>query len=205
MRLYQKFLLKTANFLYPFRVIGAENIPDESAVICCNHLSAIDVTYLVKYFNRKTFFVGKKELFEKKFVGGLLASFGGVPIDRENVDVKNLMRIVKLLKTGHNMVIFPEGTRNKTGSTELLPFKGGSMVLALRTKRLILPVIIYKKAKIFRRNYMMIGKPFDLSQFYQEKTTDDNVLNMENFVRSKMIDLQNELFEKLDKKKGKKK
>ena len=200
MKLYQKILVKTANLFYSCKVFGRENIPEDSAVICCNHLSAIDVLYLVNHFNKNTFFVAKKELFNKKFSGNFLASFGGVPIDRENVDVKALMNIVRLLKEGKNMVIFPEGTRNKTGTTELLPFKGGSVVLAMKTKRKVLPVIIYKKAKFLRKNYMMIGKPFDLNDFYEKNVTDENVVKMENFVRDKMVELQQELFDKMNKK-----
>lgn len=200
MKLYQKILVKTANIFYSCKVFGKENIPEESAVICCNHLSAIDVLYLVNHFNKNTFFVAKKELFNKKFSGNFLSSFGGVPIDRENVDVKALMNIVRLLKEGKNMVIFPEGTRNKTGTTELLPFKGGSVVLAMKTKRKVLPVIIYKKAKFLRKNYMIIGKPFDLNNFYEKNVTDENVVNMENFVRDKMVELQQELFDKFNKK-----
>lgn len=200
MKFYQKILVKTANLFYSCKVFGKENIPEESAVICCNHLSAIDVLYLVNHFNKNTFFVAKKELFQKKFSGSFLSSFGGIPIDRDNVDVSALMNIIRMLKSGKNMVIFPEGTRNKTGTTELLPFKAGSVVLAMKTKKKVLPVIIYRKAKFLRKNYMIIGKPFDLNEFYEKTITDENVVRMENYVRDKMMELQKELFDKLNKK-----
>lgn len=203
MNIFQKFLLSIANFLFPFKVIGAENIPEDNCVICCNHLSCIDVSYIVKYFNKNTFFVAKKEVLNNKLFGKLLKSYGGIPVDREKTDIRSLMNIIKLLKSGNNLVIFPEGTRNKSGTTELQEFKGGSMVLAAKAKKRILPLIIYKKAKLFRRNYFIIGKPFELADYYDKKLDDENVNLMENFVRDKMIELQSELHDIIKTKKKK--
>ena len=143
-----------------------------------------------------------------KFVGKLLASFGGIPIDRDNVDIRSLMNFIKLLKNGNNLVIFPEGTRNKTGSTDMLPFKGGSMLFAVKSKKAILPLVVYKKARLFRKNYLMIGKPFELSDFYDKQMTEDVISVLEKQVRDRMVELQKELFDRVDslkKKKGKKK
>lgn len=208
MNFFNKFLIKLANIIYPIKIFGQENIPEENCVVCSNHLSIIDVTYIVKKFNEKTFFLAKKEVMKGKFIGKLLGSFGGIPIDRENVDIRTLMYLIKLLKGGNNLVVFPEGTRNKTGSCELLPFKGGSMLFAVKSKKAILPLIVYKKARIFRKNYLIIGKPFELTEFYDKQMTEEVITFLENFVRDKMVELQKELFvmvENLKKKKGKKK
>ena len=95
MKLFNRFLVKIANSLYPFKVFGLENIPNNNCVICSNHLSIIDVTYIVKLFNENTYFLAKKEVMQGKFVGKLLSSFGGIPIDRENVDIRTLMNLNK--------------------------------------------------------------------------------------------------------------
>jgi 1-acyl-sn-glycerol-3-phosphate acyltransferase len=208
MNLFNKFLIKTANAIYPFKIFGLENIPESNCVICSNHLSIIDVTYIVKLFNKNTYFVAKKEVMKGKFVRKLLASFGGIPIDRDNVDIRSLMNFIKLLKNGNNLVIFPEGTRNKTGSTDMLPFKGGSMLFAVKSKKAILPLVVYKKARLFRKNFLMIGKPFELSDFYDKQMTEDVISVLEKQVRDRMVELQKELFDRVDslkKKKGKKK
>ena len=60
MNFFNKFLIKLANIIYPIKIFGQENIPAENCVICSNHLSIIDVTYIVKKFNEKTFFLAKK-------------------------------------------------------------------------------------------------------------------------------------------------
>lgn len=205
MNFFQKSLLKIASFLYPSKIYGLNNLCDSNMLICCNHLSMIDVVYLSKIFDKDTHFVAKKEVMENKLFGGLLRGFGAIPIDRENVDIRSIMNIVKVIKNGKNLVIFPEGTRNKTGSTDLLPFKGGSMVFAVKTKKPILPIIIYKKAKLFRRNHVIIGKPIELIDFFGEELNDQTVISMETYVRDKMIELQKELTEiVLSKKKSRK-
>ena len=205
MNFFQKSLLKIASFLYPSKIYGLNNLCDSNMLICCNHLSMIDVVYLSKIFDKDTHFVAKKEVMENKLFGGLLRGFGAIPIDRENVDIRSIMNIVKVIKNGKNLVIFPEGTRNKTGSTDLLPFKGGSMVFAVKTKKPILPIIIYKKAKLFRRNHVIIGKPIELIDFFGEELNDQTVISMETYVRDKMIELQKELTEMvLSKKKSRK-
>lgn len=205
MTFFHKFLIKIANFLYPSKVHGLENFNQSNVLICCNHLSMIDVVYLVKNFNKDTYFVAKKEVIENKLFGKLLSSFGGIPIDRENVDIRSLMNIIKILKSGNNLVIFPEGTRNKTGELNLLPFKGGSMVFAVKAKTPILPVIIYKKAKLFRKNHLIIGKPILLTDFYDKTLDNDTVIKMENLVRDKMVELQQNLDEIVNSKKKNKK
>ena len=205
MNFFQKSLLKIASFLYPSKIYGLNNLCDSNMLICCNHLSMIDVVYLSKIFDKDTHFVAKKEVMENKLFGGLLRGFGAIPIDRENVDIRSIMNIVKVIKNGKNLVIFPEGTRNKTGSTDLLPFKGGSMVFAVKTKKPILPIIIYKKATLFRRNHVIIGKPIELIDFFGEELNDKTVISMETYVRDKMIELQKELTEiVLSKKKSRK-
>jgi 1-acyl-sn-glycerol-3-phosphate acyltransferase len=191
MKLYQKILVKTANIFYSCKVFGKENIPEESAVICCNHLSAIDVLYLVNHFNKNTFFVAKKELFNKKFSGNFLSSFGGVPIDRENVDVKALMNIVRLLKEGKNMVIFPEGTRNKNGE-ELQELKSGVIFFAHRAKVPIVPAVFVKKTRIFRFNKIIIGEPYFVENYGKEHT-DNEVDKLSN----KLKELRSEKSEDL--------
>ena len=196
-------LIKIANFLYPSKIYGLENICSSNAVICSNHLCMIDVVYLIKYFNKDTSFVAKKEIFNNKLIGKILKGFGAVPVDRENVDIRSILTIVKILKNGNNLVIFPEGTRNKTGTTDLLPFKGGSMFFAVKTKKPILPVIINKKAKLFRKNYLIIGKPFELDEFYGRELDDQTISQMANFVREKMIELQTQLKEIISSKKNK--
>lgn len=203
MNFFQRTLVKFASVFYPTKFHGIENVCDSNTLICCNHLSIIDVLYLARIFDKDTNFLAKKEVVNNKLFGRFLRNFGAIPIDRENVDIRSILTIVKILKNGKNLVIFPEGTRNKTGNTDLLPFKGGSMVFAVKTKKPILPIIIYKKARIFRKNHVIIGKAFYLDEFYGRELNDQTISQMENFVRDKMIELQFQLKEIVSSKKKK--
>ena len=59
------------------------------------------------------------------------------PVDREGNDVQSVKTALKVLKDGHVLGIFPEGTRSK--SQELLPFHNGPVTLAHRQKVPIVP------------------------------------------------------------------
>ena len=195
---FHRFLLGIANVIFPSKIYNKENIPEGSAVIICNHFSIADVVYIAKIYNKDIGFLGKEEVFKKKLVGKLLKSCGGIPINRDNPDIKSMLSAIKLLKNGHKLAIFPEGTRNKLGYGRPLPIKGGSAVFAVKAKCPIVPIMMMKKAKIFRKNHIFIGEPFELSQFYGVKITDKEIEEMDNITMSKMIETQDKLIDILN-------
>ena len=98
------------------------------------------------------------------------------------------------------MLLFPEGTRNKSGTTNLQPIKGGTALFALRAKVPIVPIMIYKKARLFSRNKLIVGKPFELSDFYDKKCTEEDYALIDKIIFDKMVDEQNNLFNLFKKK-----
>ena len=113
-------------------------------------------------YRRKIFFLGKKEWFSSKFKSWFFRKLGGIPVDREKADITSLKNCLKTLKNGKTLVVFPEGTRNKT-EEDLLPLKGGAAMLAYMSKVKIVPVAMSKRFRPFRKNYAYIGEPFDFS------------------------------------------
>ncbi len=76
-------------------------------------------------------------------------------------------------------MLFPEGTRNKSGSKEMFKFKDGAVVFALKTGSPIIPMVQYRPPKIFRRNYVLIGKPMYLEKYSGMRTSSvkcDNIV-----------------------------
>ncbi len=195
MNSFQRFVIRLATIFYPVKVIGAENLPSDGSMIVCNHLSSIDVVYIAKIFlHKQVNFVAKKELFENKFSNKILTSYGGIPIDRDNPKISSIIKIIKTIKSGKNMVIFPEGTRNKSGNTKLLPLKGGSGIFAIKAKSAIVPMIVYKRAKLFCKNFVCIGKPFYLDEFYNTEMTEEKIALTEQIISNKMKQVQDDLF-----------
>ena len=200
MKGFKGFLLKVATLFYPYKVYGKENIPEGKAVICSNHLSMIDALYISSIFDEQLYFLSKKEAFNNKLFGKILSSYGAIPIDRSKTDYKALVSIIKIIRNGNKLVIFPEGTRNKTGSLEFLPFKAGSMVLAVKSKSPIIPIVISRKARIFRKTALIIGPSFELNDYYDKQMNDENIASMEKEVIEVMKKQQGDLLELIEKK-----
>lgn len=113
-----------ARLLFRLKVSGIENIPlSGGVIIASNHCSYLDIPLLSYGLNRHANFIGKKQLFTIPVLGTLLRLLGAIPIDRENVDRSALREIMKKLKSGNIVVIYPEGTRSPDG--RLQPGKPG--------------------------------------------------------------------------------
>jgi len=106
-------------------VKGGERLPDEPCVIVGNHLSDFDpMTLLAVLRNRNAVFISKPSNFKIPIVGSYIHGAGFVSIDRENGirAVRTLHGAAETMKkTGVDVVLYPEGTRSKTG--KLLRFK----------------------------------------------------------------------------------
>lgn len=191
---FQRFLLKIAYFFFPYKIYNFDNMPDGKAVIVSNHFSFVDPIFFLRLKNNDTIHIlAKKELFEKKLISKFLKSFNGIPIDRDNPGISSIIQVTKALKNGDKVGIFPEGTRNKTKSNLPLNFKGGSVVFALKAKCPIVPVMMLKKAKLFRKTRIIVGKPIYLDEYYDKKLSVDEINDLGTLVRNKMIEIQTEL------------
>ena len=204
MNFLHRIPLKIFNLFYPLKVVGKENIPEGKAILCSNHFSLLDCGYVSIPYNKDIKFLAKKEIFKNKLFGALVKSFGAFPIDREKPELSTIMAVIKWLKEGHKLAIFPEGTRNKSGTNEIQEIKDGTMIFSLKSRAPIVPIIIHHKARFLRRNYMIIGKPFELDEFYGKKLTDEDVKRTNEILREKMEEQQALLEEYLQNKKQKK-
>lgn len=156
---------------YHQKVFGKENLPKgENYIIVCNHFAKADAFAMSAIFRKKVYFLSKKEWFNKKGRAWLFHKLGAVPVDRDRADFTSMKNCLKILKKCGNLVIFPEGTRNKTGEN-LLPIKGGAAFIAFLAKTKIVPMAMNKRFRPFRRNYVYIGKPFDYSEYEGQKFT----------------------------------
>lgn len=131
----------------PYDVEGLENLPlNDGVIYVANHRSMIDPPLVMSLIgNRPTHLLLKSEFLDSKF-SFLLRSIGCVFVDRENKDSQTLSKeeLIKIVLNGGNIIIFPEGTRNKTNQT-LLDFKLGAVSIARITGAPIVPIAIIKK------------------------------------------------------------
>lgn len=158
---------------YRPKIKGLENIPKEEGgyMIISNHLGIIDCFAIAMLFRQKIYFMAKKELFDKKLKAKFIGWLGGIPVDRDKLDLTTVRTCLKTIKEGKILVVFPEGTRNKTREKPLLPIKGGACMIAFMSKTKILPLAMKDKFKPFRKNYMYIDNTYDFSEYQGQKLT----------------------------------
>ena len=127
--------------LTPVKVVGAEHLPaDGPVIVAANHISFFDTVVLMLSVPRKTYFVGKAEYMDSWTTSRLFPAMGLIPIERDAAKqaVAALGVAADVLRRGHVLGIYPEGTRSRDG----LLHKGhtGVAQLALMTGAPIVPV-----------------------------------------------------------------
>jgi 1-acyl-sn-glycerol-3-phosphate acyltransferase len=143
-------------------VTGVENIPaDRAVVFISNHQSDFDILIFLSYTPVPIGFVAKKELMKVPFLRTWIDLLGSVFLDRSDIrqGAKTILKGIETLKGGHSMVLFPEGTRSRTG--EMLPFKTGSFKLATKPGVPIVPVTVDGSCMVMEGNNYII-KPRDV-------------------------------------------
>ena len=173
--------------LFPTIVVGKKNIPKGRAILVCNHRSNIDYVYLFTFLWRKQYVLSKEELYKNRFVSKFFKLCGGIPVNRDNVGIGTIKSSLKVLNKDKVLTIFPEGTRNKTGS-DLLEFKGGASIFSVKTNAPIIPIFITKRPRLFILNRIVIGEPIILDKSY---LGEDGVARANNIIREKMLELKN--------------
>lgn len=190
MNFFQKIPIFFFSLLYPMKVYGKENIPEGGAVLVSNHFRAIDCGFIARICDKNIKYLAKKEIFKNKLISKIVKSYGGIPIDRDNPDMKSLLEAIKEIKKGNKLCIFPEGKRNVSGTSDLQEVKGGSVIFSVKAKCPIVPIMMLKKAKIFRKTRIIIGKPFEFSEYYGKKLSEEDIANLDQMLREKMIEQQ---------------
>lgn len=124
------FLRLSAQILFGFRVIGEEKIPLEGGVIIApNHVSYFDPPIAGLACRREAHFLAKRELFQIWFLGWLIAKYNAVPVRRGAIAKSTLKNVIGVLRGGGALLLFPEGTRSKSGRVGE-PFPGIGMIAA---------------------------------------------------------------------------
>ena len=129
-----------------FAVGGTEHVPRQGpAILTPNHSSYFDAAALAvlsRQLRRPLRVMAKIELFRIPGLGGLLRSFGAIPVDR-NADPRQALRSARaFLDAGDLVVILPEGTIPKPESSQdsLLALKAGAVLVAKRAQVPLIPI-----------------------------------------------------------------
>ena len=153
--------------LYRVKVYGKENIPKDGAVlVLSNHQSLFDPILCQGWLGRPFYYVPRDTLFVG-FWGWVIDKFYTIPINQEQASLKSMRAIIDVLKRGHIVCLYPEGSRTFDGKIDEI--KPGFSLLVRRSKAMIVPMVIdgiyerwprtQKYPKPFGRVGVIYGEP----------------------------------------------
>jgi 1-acyl-sn-glycerol-3-phosphate acyltransferase len=153
--------VRSATAIVGIKVVveGEEHILDRAAIYCVNHASNVEPPLLYGVLHKllpRLLILYKAELQKIPILSHGFNFVGFVPIERGNREQssKALDLAVERIGRGFSFLVFPEGTRSRTG--ELLPFRKGAFVMALRAQAPIVPVAIAGARDAMRRGSPII-------------------------------------------------
>jgi 1-acyl-sn-glycerol-3-phosphate acyltransferase len=145
-----------------FQIEGLENVPKEGAfLLASNHLSFLDPPALGCRLPRNLHYFARDSLF-KGPLGLLIRSLNSIPVNRSQLDLATLRRVLKVLKEGHPLLVFPEGTRSEDGN--LGEGKKGIGMLVAKSQVPVLPARVFGSYEIMGKgkSFPRIGRKLRL-------------------------------------------
>ena len=190
---YLKKWGKIARKVFPAYFFG-EDIPTGPNYLVMNHYTMFDPVISYLYLDGFLRFIAKKEIEKQAIFGKLLKKIGGIFIDRQAaLDMSSLKKIFRANKNGENILIFPEGTRNRTKSMDVQEVKEGTALFALKSLTPVVPVIMLKRQRPFSRNYVYVGKPMSLEEYKGKKINGEIIKEVTAKIRDLMSDTRKKL------------
>jgi 1-acyl-sn-glycerol-3-phosphate acyltransferase len=140
-------------------LFGEENLlKGRPQIFFCNHQSWVDIVVLTGYLPVSFKWMSTKGVFQVPFLGWHMRRAGYISVERASFRkaAKALDTALETIREGHSLIIFPEGTRSPDGN--LLPFKRGGFVLALRGHFAVVPLTISGTRRILSKGSLQINK-----------------------------------------------
>ncbi len=158
----------------PLTVRGKEHFSEgKNYIVVCNHNSYMDVPVTTPFMPRANKTMGKKEFTSTPLFGWIYA-LGSVLVDRKSEQSRkeSYNRMKKVLAIGLDMVVYPEGTRNKTAEP-LKPFYDGAFRLSVDTATPIIPAVIFNTRDILPPGKPFFLKPYKIEMHFLEPSSPD--------------------------------
>jgi 1-acyl-sn-glycerol-3-phosphate acyltransferase len=123
------------------RVFGRENVPKSGpALLLSNHQSYLDPVLCGVGLLRELDYIARDNLFQNRWFAWYIRSLNAFPIQRDQADLAAVRTVIKRLRSGRAVVLFPEATR--TGDGRIRPIKGGFELIVRKANAPAVPVVI---------------------------------------------------------------
>ncbi len=180
------------HIIYKITIVGRENIPKENGgyIIASNHVSNLDPPMVGIVFKGKYTFMAKDELFHiNPLFTWLIRKLGAFPVKRGAKDLAAIDTALESLEKGRIFVIFPEGTRSKTG--ELGKPKSGVAITAIRAGVPVVPVFVKYGRKRFRRQVCIsVGEMMGAENFAVDATDKHEIRRVSETIMNEIATLK---------------
>jgi 1-acyl-sn-glycerol-3-phosphate acyltransferase len=154
------------------RIVGMEHIPRRGAVLVVgNHVGTVEPALTGVFIPRlDVFYLAKSELFRTPLLAWPFRRSHAFPVVRDTPDRAALRVALRLLRDGHVLLVYPEGTRSWDGQI-LGDTHGGAGFIARHSGALVVPVASWGSERVIPRGSWLprradvelrIGAPFRL-------------------------------------------
>ena len=206
MRLYYSFWQRGSQIvfsaLYNVRVFGRENVPiDGGMLLLSNHQSFLDPILCGLSLRRELDYMARDSLFHNRWFGSYIRSLNAFPVHRGHADTRAIKEIIRRLKAGRAVMMFPEATRTENG--RIRPIKSGFELITRRSGATTVPVVVDGAFEVWPRHQALPGMGRINVQFGRAITPEETrELGRDKFVaeiNSRLRTIQNELRQRFGK------
>ncbi len=187
-----------AKAFFAFRVVHPERIPEEGGLILAvNHQSYFDPPLAGICCRRGVYYLARKTLLEWPFFGPLFPAMNVIPVDRDGNDMSALKGVIRIIRQGNGVVLFPEGTRSPDG--HLQPARPGIGLVIAKTGAPVLPMRIFGSHEAFPKGTkkinrhpitVVIGEPIHFDPAQLKPATRENYQALGDRVMSAIASLE---------------
>ncbi len=178
---------------------GLENIPKSGAfIIASNHASFLDPPLVGHRVPRQIYYFARRTLMKNALVSLMLPHLNTILVDRDSADIGALKKVFSVLKKGHGLLFFPEGTRTKDGNLQI--FKEGVGMVACRSQATVIPTKLFGTYKTFSRYHsvpdfdsrlkVVYGKPIPYDEYEPGKNTENRYAMASNIIYQKVKEIE---------------
>ena len=180
-------------FFWAPSVTGREHVPDGPFLLCPTHRSWFDPPLVGSRLRQPIAYLAKRELFSFPIFGWILRRVHAIPIRRGGVDRSAVDHAMRKLKAGMPVLVFPEGTRSRTG--KMLAARPGVGMMARQAGVPVVPAYLdgtfRLKRVLFRYGRLNIrfGKPITPEELASYPDSKDGYRDISWLILRRICDL----------------
>ena len=189
-----------ARMFFSLRVIHPERMVESGPlIIAVNHSSYFDPPLAGICSRRGVFYLARKTLLKWPFFGPLFPAMNVIPVERDGNDMSALREVIKKIKEGNAVVLFPEGTRSPDGN--LQKARAGIGLVIAKTGAPVMPIRIFGAYESFPKNAkglrssqitVVLGEPIHFTREEVENPSRENYQLLSNRVMDAIAALKKE-------------